>query len=311
MYNMFSEALRNDSLEMMRAVPKSDIHNHASRGGNIKYLSRVLGTTIHPPTQPFANLAQMQEWFQWNIKRNCNGMVGYLRCLEAAFIQAKADNICVLAMSFGIYGIDTLGGIDNFVNVLNILHQRYAPQIDFRPELSIRRESAPDNILYRLDEILDKNWFQSIDICGYEQSQPIACFQPVYRKAKQHGLKLKAHVGEFGTADDVMGAVELLELSEVHHGIAVARSKQIMRWLADHLIQLNICPTSNIMMGLVSSYADHPIKTIVGYGIPVTINTDDMLIFNQSVSEEYLNLYRSGAMSIAELEVARQRGIMS
>ncbi|MNE89847.1 Aminodeoxyfutalosine deaminase [compost metagenome] len=106
-----------------------------------------------------------------------------------------------------------------------------------------------------------------------------------------------------------MEAAEELELHEVHHGIAAAESPQVMRWLADHNICLNVCPTSNVMLGRTEDYSTHPVRALYDAGVPVTINSDDMLIFNQSVSEEYLNLYSSGLMSANELNDIRETGL--
>ncbi len=71
-------------------------------------------------------------------------------------------------------------------------------------------------------------------------AQPITSFKSIYRKAKEKGIKLKAHVGEWGDADSIKEAVEELELDEVQHGIAAAGSLDVMKWLAAHKIQLNI-----------------------------------------------------------------------
>jgi adenosine deaminase len=78
-------------------------------------------------------------------------------------------------------------------------------------------------------------------------------FRPLYRMGKEAGLRLKAHVGEWGDAESVWRTAEELELDEVQHGIAAADSKPVMRFLADHKISLNICPTSNVMLGRVST----------------------------------------------------------
>lgn len=129
--------------------------------------------------------------------------------------------------------------------------------------------------------------------------------------AQGYGIKLKAHVGEFGTADDVMEAVEILELSEMHHGIAAVKSQQIMKWLSKHKIQLNVCPTSNIMLKRIQTYANHPIKELFENGIPLTINTDDLLIFDSSVSDEYLKLHTNKVFSADELEIIRETGLNS
>ena len=79
-----------------------------------------------------------------------------------------------------------------------------------------------------------------------------------------------------------------------------------MSFLKDKGIQLNICPTSNIKMHVVSDYKNHPIKKLLDYGIKVTINTDDRTVFNRSVSEEFTQLYKSGLLSINELERIRK-----
>lgn len=122
-------------------------------------------------------------------------------------------------------------------------------------------------------------------------------------------MVLKAHLGEFGGPDELMRYAEELELDEIQHGVAAARSPQIMRWLAKHEIKLNVCPTSNIMLGVCDSYATHPIRILYEYGIPVTINTDDLLIFNSSLSEEYLHLFNSGLMKTEELYEICQTGL--
>ena len=104
-------------------------------------------------------------------------------------------------------------------------------------------------------------------------------------------------------------AVEELELDEVQHGIAAAQSSSVMKFLADNRIRLNICPTSNVLLGRVESLAVHPIRKLYDAGVKVTVNTDDVLVFGQSVSDEFLNLYRAGLFGAAELDELRQNGL--
>jgi Adenosine deaminase len=103
--------------------------------------------------------------------------------------------------------------------------------------------------------------------------------------AKSKGLRLKAHVREWGSADDVWRAVEELELDEVQHGIAAAGSSAVMRMLADNHIRLNVCPTSNVMLGRVDRLETHPIRRLYDAGVKVTVNMDDVLVFGNGVSE--------------------------
>lgn len=309
MSQAFIEALQQQSLPYLQQLAKSDLHNHAGRGGNLQYIGAWANVTIMPPAQPFDSLSHMQQWFTTNVKSHCPGIEGYLKRIEASFAQAQLDHIAVLAMSFGLDEADSLGGMEPFMETIGGMHRRFAPDTAFYPELALGRESKIEAVLERLDEVLSYKWFKSIDICNDEFAQPIKHFKPIYRQAKAAGLQLKAHVGEFGTADDVMEAVEELELHEVHHGVAAASSVQIMNWLADHRIQLNVCPTSNVMLKVADSYAIHPIRKLYDHGIPVTINTDDLLIFNQSVSQEYLNLYKAQTMTATELESIRTTGL--
>ena len=304
-------ALAENSIRKLMLVPKSDIHTHGGKGGRIKYYAAWANTPIKASERPFDDLNEMQNWFNSNIKIHDNGKAGYLKRVEASFVQAKEDNIAVLALSFSIEVIDFLGGIDDFISTLDFFNKTYAPETKYYPELSLGRDCDVNKTYDRVDEILNKKWFKSIDICGDELAQPIKDFQRIYRNAQYHGVKLKAHVGEFGTADDVKEAVELLELSEVHHGIAAVKSKDIIKWLSSHKIQLNICPTSNIMLKRVPSYSEHPIREFFENGIPVTINTDDLLIFDSSVSEEYLKLYTNKVFSTSELEIIRCTGLKS
>ena len=82
-----------------------------------------------------------------------------------------------------------------------------------------------------------------------------------------------------------------------------------MRFLANNQIRLNIFPTSNVMLGQVENLAAHPIRDIYDAGVRVTVNTDDVLIFGQGASEEFLDLYRAGALGAAELDEVRANGL--
>lgn len=273
------------------------------------YIGEWAKVVIEPPERPFASLHEMQNWYTVNVKRHCPGKQGYLKRVEAAFVQAREDRIAKLALNFGIDEIEALGGMEPFMQTMDDLQRRHAPDTDFRPELSLDRACDVEQVGARLYEIFAAQWFRSIDVCHDELAQPISAFKPIYRAAHAAGLVCKVHVGEFGTADDVMEAVEELELQEVHHGVAAARSPQIMSWLARHAIRLHVCPTSNVMLGVAESYGKHPIRKLYDHGVPVTVNTDDLLIFNQSVSQEYRNLYISGLMTPEELDDIRRIGL--
>lgn len=250
----FTTALQNNWMEDVISCPKSDLHNHAGRGGNVKYISAWAGKDIALPPAKFQSLNEMHNWYAANIRNLAYGVEGQFKRWEACFRQAFDDTITVLALSFSTAEIALAGGMEKFIEILKDFNTTIAPDIVFLPELTYDRSCDVTGAVNEVESILQYHYFKSIDICCDEFAQPIKHFKPLFRKAKEYGIRLKAHVGEFGTADDVMEAVEELELDEVHHGIAAAKSNFVMKWLAHHKIQLNICPTSNVMLNIVDEY---------------------------------------------------------
>lgn len=302
----FQKGIKNQDRTILSMVPKSDVHNHAGRGGKVEDLS----CKISPRITPFDSLNEMQEWFEKEVKANISpGVQGYLSRVEASFKQAQRDNIKKLALSFGVGDVYALEGIENFLRIIDSFKEKYIPDSIFFPELSLLRSNISDEEIARIKALISYGYFKSIDICGNEKASTLDQYVPLYQYAKLNNMILKLHVGEFGTSDDIVKAVNLLELDEIHHGIAAAESKECMKLLRDNKIILNICPMSNIMLKRVENYSSHPIKKLFDAGVPVTINTDDLTIFNTTISDEYINLYKHEVFTINELNFIRVNGL--
>ena len=307
--DLFCEALRERDSAKLLAVLKSDLHNHSTKGCRRAWLAERLKRDLPDPPVPLDGLAGMQEWFRSFLKPFCDGQEGVLLRWEGAFAEAKRNHIARLSMNFGAAEIDLAGGIEAFRDLIEGFHKAYCPDTVFEPELIYPSNSDIALETGKIDEYLQSGWFRSIDVCGFENYQPVEAFLPLYRKAEQYRLVKKMHAGEAGTAEDVRQAVEVLGLSEVHHGISACTSKDTMRFLADNCIQLNVCPSSNVMLGYVKDYRDHPIRVLVENGVRVTINTDDLLIFDSSIENEYLRLYCAGTLSAEQLDEIRRVGL--
>jgi adenosine deaminase len=308
MKEKFIKALESNDLGQMIKVAKGDLHNHITRGGNKRYIEEWAGVSI-PKCPKLKDLNEMNTWNAQYVKPLVIGTLGFEKRIEAAFVQAKTDGVTVLHMSVG-FG-ETIwynNSVDDLVQALKKIHQSFAPEVLFIPEIALSSLTPTDEMNEGLEQFLSQDYFKSIDMFGDEFAIPT--FKKVFRKAKEKGLILKAHVGEFGTAELVREAVEELELDQVQHGIAAANSYSIMRWLSDNKIQLNVCPTSNVLLSRVDSYKVHPIRKLYDNGVKVTINTDDMLIFDQSVSQEFFNLYNAGLFNSNELNKIRENGLM-
>lgn len=311
MKNKFIESLKSNNLGQLKNVNKSDLHNHATRGANILFIEEWCKKDLERPLQKFEDLMDMQDWYSRIIKPVCVGQKGFLKRIEGAFRHAEEDGVKLLSMSFGVGdAIFFDNNLELYVKTIHELHQRVAKDIKFIPEICFERTSDIEPVERCFEDILSLNYFKSIDLVG-DDTQPVDNYKTIYKKAKKNGFILKAHVGEFGEAESIRRVVDILELDQVQHGISAIQSNEVMKWLATNKIQLNICPTSNVILKRVKDYKSHPIKELYYAGIPVTINTDDMLIFNQSVSQEYLNIYKAGILSANELNDIRENGLAS
>ena len=307
--SLFVEGLIENNISKLLAAPKSDLHNHSTKGCSLKWVEEKTGHAFPDPPKTFDGLEGMQNWFTSNVKPFCSGYEGIAFRWEGAFAEAGRNNIRRLAMNFGTAEIELAGGMDKFRKLIEIYHMKYCPETVFEPELTFISACDIDSAAESIDEYIKTGFFKSIDVCGGENIRPFDAFIPLYRKAEHYGLTKIMHVGESGSADDVRKSVETLGLDEVHHGIGAATSKDTMRFLADNHIQLNVCPSSNVMLGYAKDYGHHPIKTLVENGVEVTINTDDLLIFNSSIENEYRLLFNAGALSVNQLEEIRLRGL--
>ena len=256
-------------------------------------------------------MAEMHAWNAQNMGSYFETGDGRRMLIRAAFSQAKDDGISILEIGEDVWGLGTFfhGNIKELVDAFETAHREISPDIELRLQIGLSRHC---DISY-LEDCLSHFWgckaFYSIDLYGDELAQPIEKFKSIYRRAKSEGLKLKAHVGEWGTADDVRHAVECLDLDEVQHGIAAAEDPSVIRFLADNHIRLNITPSSNYLLGRVRDLKTHPIADLYRSGIDVTINSDDVLIFDSDVSKEYLRPYQSGCLDAEELDDIRKNGL--
>ncbi len=311
MATAFEAALLAGDIPALRAIPKADLHNHIIGGGNRDYVRDRTGVDIAPLDHVLNSMDEMHEWSGKHTGVAFKGPHGRMVGIEASFVQARLHGVTRLDGGEDVWAMTLWENreVARLTQTMRDIHARAAPEIEWIPQMGLSRHCPIKYLMEWSAPFFDLDFYQSIDLYADEFAQPINVFKPVYRAAKAKGLRLRAHAGEWGTADDVWQAVEELELDEVQHGIAAASSPQVMRFLADNRIRLNVCPTSNIMLGRVESMAAHPIRKLFDAGVIVTVNTDDALMFGIGATDEYLALYRAGVFTAAELDQIRLNGL--
>ena len=108
--------------------------------------------------------------------------------------------------------------------------------------------------------------------------------------AKQSGLGTTTHAGEICGAKSVDEAIKL-GVTRVGHGVRSCESEETIINLSKKNILLEVCPGSNIALGLYPSLDDHPINFLLNKNLPVSISTDDPPFFSTNLSKEYQDLH--------------------
>ena len=110
---------------------------------------------------------------------------------------------------------------------------------------------------------------------GDEINFPPKLFKRAYQIAADAGLCCTVHAGEFASAEGMREAIENLPIKRIGHGVQVIHSAEVQDILKDKNIALEICPSSNIKLGVFADITNHPLPQFLEAGIRVSINSDD------------------------------------
>jgi adenosine deaminase len=105
--------------------------------------------------------------------------------------------------------------------------------------------------------------------------------------AREAGLRLTCHAGEWGGPAMVADTLRDLRPERIGHGIAAARDPALMERIAEAGVVLEVCPGSNVYLGAVPSWQKHPIETLRGCEVKVTVSTDDPPFFGTTMTREW------------------------
>ncbi|WP_432087484.1 MULTISPECIES: adenosine deaminase [unclassified Streptomyces] len=122
---------------------------------------------------------------------------------------------------------------------------------------------------------------------GPEIGVPRPQFKPYFDRARAAGLRSVPHAGETTGPETVWDAIRDLGAERIGHGTSSVRDPELLAYLAEHRIALEVCPTSNIATRAVATLDEHPIRRMVDAGVLVTVNSDDPPMFGTDLNNEY------------------------
>lgn len=137
------------------------------------------------------------------------------------------------------------------------------------------------------------DWIVGFGIAGDEKVMAPKDFLWSFDCAREAGLRLTAHAGEWGGPQSVRDAVNDLGVERIGHGVRAIEDLALVDELAERGVVLEVCPGSNVALGLYPDFRSHPIGQLYDRGVKVTVSTDDPPFFHTTMAREFDMLHRA------------------
>jgi aminodeoxyfutalosine deaminase len=121
---------------------------------------------------------------------------------------------------------------------------------------------------------------------GGLEARPAEPYRKAFEIARDGGLAIVPHAGEAAGPDSIREILSM-DPDRIRHGIRAVEDPSVLAEIVDRGLVLDVCPTSNLRTGVVSTLADHPLPLLRAAGVPCTINTDDPAMFGTDLGHEY------------------------
>ena len=142
----------------------------------------------------------------------------------------------------------------------------------------------------------------ALGLGGKEVGFPAELFERSFERARRAGLPRVPHAGEIAGPESIWSALRYLHADRLGHGVRCIEDPALVAYLREHQVPLEVCPTSNIRLGVYPDYAAHPLRRLWDQGLLVTVNSDDPPLFGTDLNREYQVLVDHFGFNAAELE---------
>jgi adenosine deaminase len=274
------------------SLPKAELHLHlegALRPSTAAELADAYGRSA-PPVGPFAGLGEFVGAYEG--ARDLVGSLDDLHRIGRELVEDAAAQGVVWSEVYLIppsYG-GRLGPAEGIVEAVLDGMRAGATEdsaagviigINRGLPMASARRSLELALSYREAGVV------GLGLAGDEAGHPAERFTELFREAREAGLPAVPHGGEGAGPASVRTCVEALGAYRISHGVRAAEDPRLLSELADRGVCLDVCPTSNTLLQVSSSLADHPLPAIMAAGVPVTVNSDCPLFCGTTLLEEY------------------------
>jgi adenosine deaminase len=312
-----------DLIEFSQRIPKVELHVHLE--GSIRPSTLLQLAERNHIQLPAQDVKGLQEFYRFrNFPHFIEVYVAITGCLRTpedyrliAYefgSDCARQNIRYAEVTFSIETNARMTGLP-WQAILAALNQgRAQARADFGVQwqwvLDIVRD-LPDTQDIVTDIVLaaQNDGVIALGIGGSEEGFPPELFKRSFERAKLAGVHRVPHAGEIVGPSSVWNAIQQLHAERIGHGVRSIEDPKLVEYLLEHQIALEICPTSNICLGIYPDYAHHPLRKLWDAGLLITVNSDDPPMFNTNLNHEYRLLVEHFGFNYEELQRISLNGL--
>ena len=148
-----------------------------------------------------------------------------------------------------------------------------------------------------------------MDIAGDEAGHPIDAHLKAFKYAQEHGIKCTAHAGEACGAESVWDTITHFHPQRIGHGVRSIESEDLLKYIKEKGLHLEVCPTSNIQVDVFDQIENHPVDAFYHRGLSFSINTDARTISDTTLENEYHKLAATFGWTLAHFKYCNLEAI--
>jgi adenine deaminase len=246
-------------------------------------------------------LLQMAAWFHNSPER-------YYQSASLIFKRLKEEqNVRYVETSFAS-GVLEFMGVDGRRTAEAIACAGKECGLHTRVFLGIHHNGWNERTQGFLEDALHWEHLTGFDLHGTE-SLPFEEWTPwLWNEAREIGKFNKAHAGEFMGPEFIRLVLDRLQVNRLEHGVRAVEDPSLVSALARDGITLDVCPISNVKLGVVESMEQHPVRQLSASGVRCTISTDDPISFGNTLFDEYAALACHHGATPVELAAYARNG---
>ncbi len=293
------------SLALLHALPKTDLHVHLDGSLRVSTVRELAaGREMGLDLSTDENVRRVCE-----VPEDCASLEQYLRVFDIT-LQLMQDAADLARVAYEL-------AVDAHAENVRYMEVRYSPMLHLEKGLTtdevvaavqegldlarrqfgilcgqiicgIRHMSASSSLeLAHLAVRWKGRGVVGFDLAGAERDFPAKDHLEAFYTVLNHNINITIHAGEAFGAASIHQALHYCRAHRIGHGTHLNEDPELMAWVNDHRIPVEVCLASNLQTKAVPDYQSHPIRQFIADGLRVTLNTDNRLVSATTVTNEY------------------------